>query len=155
MDGKRPSGPMSGGPPRKRGSGYQEDDDIEDFGAFDDDMEMAMQPPEEEVEVELGEAGRNWMRPAPPQLDPAKDKIGKWKASKGERALVRSPAVSRQPWCWAWHACRACCAACPASRVPLATQAMLGPHARSRRDLLVNLGLHAAVPCTCRGPELS
>ena len=72
MDGnKRPPG---GGadtpePPAKRQA-----TEFEDF--IDDEDDGWQGPPEDEVaEVELGEAGRNWMRPDPAPLNPAKDKL--------------------------------------------------------------------------------
>jgi hypothetical protein len=70
MDNKRPSG---GGPvpPAKRQE--MEFDEIleeeEDAGWLG--------PPDEGAEVELGEAGRNWRRPEPAPINPAKDKIRK------------------------------------------------------------------------------
>jgi hypothetical protein len=42
----------------------------------DDDAMEAAGGPLEDVDLELGEAGRNWERPALPPLDPTKDDIG-------------------------------------------------------------------------------
>jgi DNA polymerase delta subunit 1 len=74
MEHKRSSG-GDGGPPRKRQA--QDDDgfmepDIDDF-LEDEDFQ---QPPDESVEVELGEAGRNWERPPVEPFDPKTTSIG-------------------------------------------------------------------------------
>ena len=86
MDNKRPQPPHSGGgaygggsssgaPPRKRGPATEEDDLIDE--AMDDfEIDVPMQPPEEGDEVEIGEAGRNWERPAVPDFDPNTSSIG-------------------------------------------------------------------------------
>eukprot|EP00955_Chlamydomonas_euryale_P045801 353241-Chlamydomonas_euryale.AAC.8 len=71
------SGP-GGGPPHKRGPGMTEEDMIiaDAMDDFDPD-EDAMQPPDEDAaEVDLGEAGRNWMRPAVPEFDPRQASLG-------------------------------------------------------------------------------
>lgn len=70
MDNKRQAMQPMGGPPKKP---YKDDMDdiIDDF--CDDELP---QPPEEGVDVDLGEAGRNWMRPPVPEFNPAKDSIG-------------------------------------------------------------------------------
>lgn len=68
-----------GAPPRKRPFGGGGADPEDDFMEEDFDLE----PPEDEdppVELEvdegsLGEAGKNWRRPEPPPLDPAKDPL--------------------------------------------------------------------------------
>ena len=85
-EGAGPSGPQS-----KRGApgagGWEMDDDLaeEAFGARaseglqDDDMDaedVDERLLEEELELHLGEAGRNWERPAPPCMTPATDSIG-------------------------------------------------------------------------------
>lgn len=74
---KRPAGDSGGAPGRKRGPGAEEDDMIDD--PMDDldmleDMEQP-QPPEDE-DVDLGEAGRNWVRPEVPAFDPATTALG-------------------------------------------------------------------------------
>jgi hypothetical protein len=81
--GKRPGGPPGpgsgapGGPPRKRGPAYDDDDAIDDFLADQDDDQMElMQPPDEAEDVDLGEAGRNWVRPAVADFDPATTSVG-------------------------------------------------------------------------------
>lgn len=82
MEGKRPNGGAPyGGPPRKRGPGA--DDDIDDLIAdFVDDEDVDdMQPPEEAEEVDLGEAGRNWVRPPVADFNPASTSIGAWEPS--------------------------------------------------------------------------
>lgn len=72
MENKRPNEGGAGGPPRKRPAN-DIDDMIDDFA--DEDVEVALQPPDEDVEVELGEAGRNWMRPPVEPFDPATTSI--------------------------------------------------------------------------------
>ena len=75
-----PSGPHSG-PAPKRGpaSGRDEIDDlIEDEANWDEEDAAVLQPPEEEMEVDLGEAGRNWMRPPVAPIDPKTQSVGAW-----------------------------------------------------------------------------
>lgn len=69
------------GPARKRGPMTEEDMLIEE--AMEDidpeDIEGMMPPEEGEAgEVDLGEAGRNWMRPPVPEFDPASTALGRW-----------------------------------------------------------------------------
>lgn len=78
MDGKR-APQQQGGPPAKRGPANESfDDDL----IYDDDLiadEAAATLPDDldEADPELGEAGRNWKRPAVAPLDPQKDSLGK------------------------------------------------------------------------------
>ena len=67
--------PSGHGPPsRKRAN--EDNDLIEDFLNDDDvDPEVAAQDFLEEA-VDLGEAGRNWIRPPVAELDPTKDSLG-------------------------------------------------------------------------------
>ena len=77
MENKRnyPAGPSSDGAKKKKGPTTEEDDLIEE--AMDDfDADAAMQPPEECEDAELGEAGRNWERPAVQPFDPKTTAIG-------------------------------------------------------------------------------
>ena len=85
---KRPwQGAGDGGPPMKRGGGAGGgsgsgaiDDDIveaqfaaepEGMDVDDEDQHLQMA----DIDVDLGEAGRNWERPPPPPLDPRADSI--------------------------------------------------------------------------------
>ena len=73
---KRPSAHPNANQPHKRRA--EGDDDLID-------EQFDMEPPDddfdeptaslEEVEDNLGEAGKNWQRPPPPQLDPATDRL--------------------------------------------------------------------------------
>jgi hypothetical protein len=81
MDHKRPAGQQGGpsgagpggGPPRKRPQteeDYMIDESIDDF-------EDGMLPPDEDAgEVDLGVAGRNWMRPPVEAFDQASTSLG-------------------------------------------------------------------------------
>ena len=66
----------SGQSPPSRKRANADDDLIEDF-LNDDDVvpEVAAQDFLEEA-VDLGEAGRNWIRPPVAELDPTKDSLG-------------------------------------------------------------------------------
>ncbi len=89
MNNKRPN-INEGGPARKIGSAapskVQDDEDammmdeaIEDFEA---EQEGVMMPPDEAEEVDLGEAGRNWMRPAvSADFDPKTSPLGRYSFS--------------------------------------------------------------------------
>ena len=80
MDAKRPlaaprgSG-ASSGPPSKRQNGGPDDGDarFESFELDAEDMDERLM--EEDLEVDIGEAGRNWERPPAPDLDPITDSI--------------------------------------------------------------------------------
>ena len=80
-------GPGPSGPPQKKGSGSGEmEDEVldeqlegrpqqalpEDELDIDDVDERLL---EEELELHIGEAGRNWERPAPPPLNPAAEAL--------------------------------------------------------------------------------
>ena len=73
---KRPLGQNGGGMPNKRFAD-ELDDLIEeqfDLEPPEDDFEEPIATVEE-VDDSLGEAGKNWQRPPPPQLDPTKDRL--------------------------------------------------------------------------------
>ncbi|KAK9824535.1 hypothetical protein WJX72_011160 [[Myrmecia] bisecta] len=80
MDNKRSwQGGGSKGPPAKRpsGSGGMDDDLVAqsfeaDADVADEDIDLHI---EEEMEIDLGEAGRNWERPAAPAINPQKDPL--------------------------------------------------------------------------------
>ena len=57
--------------------------------AEDDDADTGGGGPLEDVDLELGEAGRNWTRPALPPIDPRKDDIGEGGRGCEERADAR------------------------------------------------------------------
>eukprot|EP00195_Chlamydomonas_chlamydogama_P002057 CAMPEP_0202920478 /NCGR_PEP_ID=MMETSP1392-20130828/76878_1 /ASSEMBLY_ACC=CAM_ASM_000868 /TAXON_ID=225041 /ORGANISM="Chlamydomonas chlamydogama, Strain SAG 11-48b" /LENGTH=1079 /DNA_ID=CAMNT_0049613975 /DNA_START=162 /DNA_END=3401 /DNA_ORIENTATION=+ len=64
------------GPPRKRGPGAEDDDDLINSFLDDDDVDPDLiQPPDEAMEVDLGEAGRNWTRPPVEAFNPSTTKI--------------------------------------------------------------------------------
>lgn len=77
-------GPVPPGPPAKRanGSGGMDDDLVDEQfeavpeGLEDDAEDVDIRLLEEDLELHLGEAGRNWERPAPPPIDPKNDSIG-------------------------------------------------------------------------------
>ena len=74
---KRPLGNQNGSDaPRKRFADADDDliEDQFDVEPTEDDFD---EPPAtlEEVEDNLGEAGKNWQRPPPPALDPSKDRL--------------------------------------------------------------------------------
>lgn len=74
MEGKRAPA-QQGGPVAKRGPISEFDDLIEEELA---DQEAAYLPDDlDEADPELGEAGRNWLRPTVAPLDPAKDSLGR------------------------------------------------------------------------------
>jgi hypothetical protein len=76
MNGKRNS-TQQAGPPAKRGPISEFDDLIEEDMAGDD-AEAAFLPDDlDEADPELGEAGRNWLRPPVPAMDAATDSLGK------------------------------------------------------------------------------
>jgi hypothetical protein len=62
-------------PAAKRGPVSDFDDLIEDELAGDDVAPAYLPDDLDEPDPELGEAGRNWQRPAPAQLDPAQDSL--------------------------------------------------------------------------------
>ncbi len=76
------SGPQ--GPPAKRpnGSGGMDDELVDEQfeavpeGLEDDAEDVDIRLLEEDLELHLGEAGRNWERPAPPFIDPKADSLG-------------------------------------------------------------------------------
>ncbi len=84
VEAKRPAGDEPDAPPAKRASGGS--------GALDEDLETELdaeqdqQPEEDEdavmldddIELHLGEAGRNWERPEPKPHDPRKDRLGRF-----------------------------------------------------------------------------
>jgi hypothetical protein len=75
MNGKRNS-TQQAGPPAKRGPISEFDDLIEEDLAGDD-AEAAFLPDDlDEADPDLGEAGRNWLRPPVPAMDEAKDSLG-------------------------------------------------------------------------------
>jgi len=74
--------------------GGDEQEDAPDYGPpadMDDDGEVDAGGPLEDVDLELGEAGRNWERPPLPPLDPTKD-IGERREGACARALMREKA---------------------------------------------------------------
>ena len=82
--GKRPwQVGATNGPSKRRNTGtdVMEDELIADAEAADAERDMfgdedyVRQEEEEDFELDLGEAGRNWERPPPPTLRPARDKI--------------------------------------------------------------------------------
>lgn len=80
VDPKRPAGKEADAPPAKRShgsSGLEEDLDAELDAQQDhlaeDDVDAIML--DDDIELHLGEAGRNWTRPEPPPLDPKKDSL--------------------------------------------------------------------------------
>lgn len=92
--GKRPSGQGWGGPggggPAKRPSRPADDDDIMDVDDMLDDMDDGMQqPPEEGAEIDLGEAGRNWMRPPVKEFDPKTTSLSERRACAWGPLLCR------------------------------------------------------------------
>ena len=118
---KRPwQGAQTGGPPMKRGGGAGGGSGS---GAIDDDMVEAQFAAEPEgmdvddedqhlqmadIDVDLGEAGRNWERPAPPPLDPRADSIS---ADTPRLPMVRQ--CSNRSWhgqlhCTLWTQFRPC-----------------------------------------------
>ena len=101
MDGgKRPAGSSLGGPVPKRaapgggapppphapGGPPPPEDDVEDDvfdGGDDEDDDGGGGGEELAIDVALGEAGRNWVRPPVPAFDPAKEAISE---SRGDGA---------------------------------------------------------------------
>ncbi len=100
-------GPGSGGSGHsqqqhpQRHSGMEEDEMIDEMiedelGAGDDDYDGPPQP-DEDVELNVGEAGRNWKRPAPATLDPKAD-IGERSAQgRGAFDLADSSRADQAP----------------------------------------------------------
>lgn len=74
------SGQPSGGPPKRRQPESQEVDRLESYELDAEDVDQRLV--EEDLELHLGEAGRNWERPAPPPLDTATQSICKAPASQ-------------------------------------------------------------------------
>lgn len=78
--GKRPAGaPPGPSPPPKRGPANEFDDLLEeadDMYADDDVPEAYMPDADDAAEPDLCEAGRNWLRPAPANLQPGCDALG-------------------------------------------------------------------------------
>jgi len=79
------SGPYPTGPAQKRTNGAPgvlEDEAIEEQVALlpesleDDGDDVDQQMLEDDLELHLGEAGRNWERPAPPPLEPSTQSLG-------------------------------------------------------------------------------
>ena len=83
---RRLSGPAPGGPAQKRPSipapGATEDEAIEEQVGLlpespeDDADDIDQHMLEEDLELHLGEAGRNWERPAPAPIDPSTQSLG-------------------------------------------------------------------------------
>lgn len=83
---RRLSGPAPGGPAQKRPNipapGAIEDDAIEEQVGLlpespeDDADDIDQHMLEEDLELHLGEAGRNWERPAPAPIDPSTQSLG-------------------------------------------------------------------------------
>ena len=74
---KRPLGPNGSEMPRKRFADA-DDDLIEqqfDLEPPEDDFEELLAGSLDEVEDNLGEAGKNWQRPPPPPLDPSTHRL--------------------------------------------------------------------------------
>lgn len=76
-------GPTPGPPPAKRGPATEFDDILEDADDMfnDDEVPDAYMPGGEDdgsggAEPDLCEAGRNWLRPPPANLQPAVDALG-------------------------------------------------------------------------------
>lgn len=67
--------------PNGQGSGGLEDDldaelDAQQDQNAEDDVDAMML--DDDIELHLGEAGRNWTRPEPPPLDPQKDSLSRF-----------------------------------------------------------------------------
>lgn len=84
VEAKRPAGPEADAYPSKRptgqGSGALEEDLDADIDAqqdqlAEDDVDAMML--DDDIELHLGEAGRNWTRQEPPPLDPKKDSLSR------------------------------------------------------------------------------
>lgn len=72
------SGEGASGPAAKRPNGDYDRDDEEDFDReVDDETEFTAAEERVDVELDIGEAGRNWERPPPPRISPSTDSIGK------------------------------------------------------------------------------
>lgn len=77
-------GPTPSGPPLKRqndSGGAEEELVDEQFDTVpenleDDGEDVDERLLEEDLELHIGEAGRNWKRPAPPPLNPASESLG-------------------------------------------------------------------------------
>jgi hypothetical protein len=78
MDGKR-AAQQQGGPAAKRGPSNPDFDDdlIYDDDLAGDDVAATLPDDLDEADPELGEAGRNWKRPAVAPLNPQTESLGK------------------------------------------------------------------------------
>ena len=84
VEAKRPAPAEAEAPPAKRpgsqGSQGMEEDLEAELDAQqqdqmgEDDFDTMML--DDDIELHLGEAGRNWTRPEPPPVDPKKDALG-------------------------------------------------------------------------------
>lgn len=84
------AGPSSGGQHgqagKKRGAPTEEDFINDALDDFDCDPDNVMMPPDEAEEVDLGEAGRNWMRPEVQEFDPNATPLGELTQQHGRHA---------------------------------------------------------------------
>jgi hypothetical protein len=79
VEAKRPAVDTTDAPPAKRPSGALEEDleaelDAEQDQQAEEDVDAIMF--DDDIELHLGEAGRNWTRPEPKPHEPRKDKLG-------------------------------------------------------------------------------
>lgn len=83
LSGAAPTGPASKRPSVPAGPQENEEEPIEEQVALlqespeDDADDIDQHLLEEDLELHLGEAGRNWERPAPAPINPATDSLGK------------------------------------------------------------------------------
>lgn len=73
------------------------DDPMDDLDMLED-MEQP-QPPEDE-DVDLGEAGRNWVRPEVPAYDPATTALGAFLRPRAPRGGRGAPCWHGAAWGW-------------------------------------------------------
>ena len=98
MDPKRSwggSGASAPGPPPKRQHLADEDADDARFDSFDlaeEDADLRLL--EEDLEVELGAAGRNWLRPAAPVADPKRTALSELQEQGKHAGLCSDSACS-------------------------------------------------------------
>ncbi len=96
QDRRAQAGPSSGSAHaqagKKRGAPTEEDFINDALDDFDCDPDNVMMPPDEAEEVDLGEAGRNWMRPEVAEFDPNATPLGETTQQHGPACLE---AVSR------------------------------------------------------------
>lgn len=64
------------GPGLAQGPAGEDDVDalVDEMFEMEEELEEGI-PPQEEMEVDVGEAGRSWARPAPPGLDPSNNPL--------------------------------------------------------------------------------